>query len=219
MNPDLPIELIQLRKSILTLGTEVEQRVSRVLTSLETRDIDLAWKIRKSDSEIDVQEVDIEENCLRVLALYHPVASDLRFILAVLRINTEFERIADLAKSIAKRVIDLDRLDESMPLPKQLLEMGQGAKGMLNEVLSALTDDDSDRSRHVRRSDEMVDDLLKEMFAWAQETIPTQVNHTEAIIDYLSIARKLERLADHTTNIAETVIFLIEGRVVRHSDE
>ncbi len=160
-------------------------------------------------------DVGIESECLRILALSQPVAADLRLVLSVLRMNTDLERVGDEAKSIAKRVLDLQSSDP-LPLPSMLREMADASKSMLGNALTALSEGDSDLCRRVRRADQQVDDLQKEVFAWVQEEIPRHVEATRSAIDILSVARRFERIADLSTNIAEDVIFLIEGAQVRH---
>jgi phosphate transport system protein len=144
------------------------------------------------------------------------VAGDLRFVLSVIRINHDLERVADEAKGIAKRVLDLLR-QEGMRIPEPLREMAASAERMLHDSVAALANEDADLCRSIRRSDKKVDDLLKEIFAWVLKEIPAHVEHTNAAIDVLSIARKLERIGDLATNIAEDVVFLIEGAVIRHT--
>lgn len=214
---DLVRELTELRKAILTMGAAVEQSVRRSLEALLRRDVEVAQLVRSQDKEIDRMELDIEEECLRVLALSHPVAGDLRFVLAVMRINTNLERIADMAKSIAKRVIDLDRLSPTT-VPASLEQMAAETQVMLADTLRALADQDAPLARRIRANDDRVDDLMKEVFSWVQAEIPNNISHTESAIDYLSIARKLERMADVSTNIAADIIFLSEGHLVRHLD-
>ncbi|MFG0330704.1 MAG: phosphate signaling complex protein PhoU [Phycisphaerales bacterium] len=217
MATDIKTEMTGLRRNILSLGADVEHRVNRIVDAFVNMDIVAAREVRSGDNAIDRAEVDIEQECLRILALWNPVAKDLRFVLAVLRINTDLERIADQAKGIAKRL--LERMDQSKPMPqppKALYEMARGSAAMVHDVLSALADSDAAVSQRVRRSDQTIDDLNREVFAWVQAEIPAHVEETAAAIDYLSIARRFERIADHATNIAETVIFLAEGEVVRH---
>ena len=216
----MPIDLIQeltkLRRSILTMGANVEQRVRDACHALLERDFDAATRVRQGDREINNMEIDIEEECLRILALSQPVASDLRFVLSVLRINVNLERIGDLAKSIAKRALDLQE-QGYYEAPDSLRMMCQASTEMLSNAITALADEDVDLAQLVRRSDDRVDDLQKEVFAWAQEEIANNVNKTETAIDLLTAARKLERIGDQSTNIAEDVIFMSEGSSVRHT--
>jgi len=196
---DLPKELTQLRRDILTMGAAVEQRLNRAATALLSGDVDAARSVRHGDKEIDQMELEIEEECLRILALSHPVAGDLRFVLAVIRINTNLERIADMVKSIAKRLIDIDEVGP-IQAPPALRTMMEESQRMFSDALVALTDENTDLARRIREADERVDDLQKEVFAWAQKEIPEHTDRTQAAIDVLSIARKLERIADVSTN-------------------
>ncbi len=214
---NLPKELLELRKMILTMGAAVEQSMHYTAQALFTHDAELAMQVRRQDKQIDHMELDIEEECLRILALSQPVASDLRFVLAVMRINTNFERVADMAKSICKRILAIDK-SRWIKLPPALEVMTKQAQSILSDTLKALADQDAELARQIRANDDQIDDLLKEIFAWVQEEIPSHIEHTEAAIDFLSIARKLERIADVCTNIAADVIFLSEGHLVRHSD-
>ncbi|MHC5003066.1 MAG: phosphate signaling complex protein PhoU [Planctomycetota bacterium] len=216
MAVELTEEMTTLRRALLTLGAEVEQRVSQSVRALAERDIELARLVRMGDAEVDRMEVDIEAECLRVLALLHPLAGDLRFVLAAMRINTDLERTADVAKGVAKRIIAMQKHPQ-VPLPEPLLEMAGAAEEMFSKAVAAMAREDVDLSRQVRRSDQRVDDLQKEVFVWAQEEIPRHVDWTRTAIDILSIARKLERIGDLATNIAEDVIFLVEGSVIRHT--
>ncbi len=199
------------------MGSLVEQRVTRAIESLLHGRTDMAREVRTGDREIDAMDVDIEAECLRVLALTQPVATDLRLVLAVLRINGELERIGDEAKSIAKRVLDLADTPNAVELPPTLHRMAQAARTMFSDALTALAESDVELCRRVRAADEHVDDCQKEIFAWVQEEIPRNVEATRAVIDILSVTRRLERIADLATNIAEDVIFLIEGAQVRHA--
>ncbi|MHC5023026.1 MAG: phosphate signaling complex protein PhoU [Planctomycetota bacterium] len=213
---DLATELIELRRSVLSMAASVEERVNQAVEALLNDDPELARLIRAGDDEIDRMEIDNEEECLRILALTQPVASDLRFVLAAMRINGQLERSADLARSIAKRVIDLDRVARRLTLPDALVTMARETQRMFSGAISALVEEEPAQARKIRVADQRVDDLQKEVFAWAQELIPRDVSMTAAAIDVLSVARKFERIADLSTNIAEEVIFLVEGTLVRH---
>lgn len=212
---DLKAELRELKRNILAMGATVEQRVRMAVDSVLKRDIEAAHLVRVGDSEVDKMEVVIEEECLRILALLAPVAGDLRFVLSIMRINTELERVADLARSVAKRAIDLHRL-ERIELPDGLFTMAESAKQMFSDSLVALADGDGAMARRICKSDDRVDDLQKELFVWVQKEIPKHIDQTEALLDVISVARKLERISDIATNIAENVIFLAEGMVIKH---
>lgn len=218
MSVQLVKELAQLRQHTLEMGAVVEQRVAEVIDALLSHDLREAQEVRHGDDEIDAMELDIEAECVRILALTQPVASDLRFVLAVARINTELERIGDMAKSIAKRVIALSEHSGGLEIPPALEEMASRSHQMLRDAIQALKTNDVALCNAIRVADDRVDDLLKELFDWAQSEIVSDVAVTAPAIDMLSVARKLERIADVTTNIAEDVIYLAEGHVVRHTD-
>jgi phosphate transport system protein len=207
--------MISLRRAILTMGSSVQARVDQAFEAFLERDVDQARRIRGSDREIDEMEVDIEGECLRVLALCHPVAHDLRFVLATIRIDNDLERIADHAKSIAKRVIDLNDL-QPIEIPPTIYTMAQTAREMLADALRALANEDAELAARVRASDQAVDDIQKSVFTWAQEQIPQDVGSTRTVIDVLSVIRAIERIADLATNVAEDVMFIVDGQVVRH---
>jgi len=215
MGMSLVNELVEVRRSILSMAASVERQVHRALSALTNKDIALARLVKAGDEEINQLELDIENECLKIFALTHPVASDLRFVMAVLRINSNLERIGDKAKSIAKRIIDLT---DCIPLafPPVMTDMCEKTRKMLGDALTALANEDAELGRSVRMSDDDVDFLQKEIFNWAHEEIPRHVESTHAVIDVLSISRALERIADLSAAIAEDVIFLVEGSIVRH---
>lgn len=213
---DLQKELVTLRRNILAMGAAVEQRVSKAIEALLDHDLDAARFVRNGENEIDNMDVEIEAECLRILALSHPVATDLRFVLSVLRINTELERIGDLANGISKRVIAL-AAEPPIDLPPALSDMAGSALKMLSDVLTAFSNEDSQTCRVVRRADKRVDDLHKEIFTWVHREIPVHPQTIQPVVEVLSIARALERVGDAASNIAEDVIFLLEGSIVRHT--
>lgn len=216
MSQELGHELTELRRAILTLSAGAEQRVRMALEALFQKDIQTARKVRHNDREIDVMEVDVEAECLRVLALHQPVATDLRFVLAAVRINSELERIADLAKGISKRVIDLDEYPP-VEFPTPLREMADATLKMLGDALKSLAELDVKLAEHVRRSDQFVDDRQRDCFEWADTELAEHSELAHSIVDVLFIVRALERIADHATNIAEDVIFHVGGNIVRHT--
>jgi phosphate transport system protein len=212
---DLPTSLLDVRRSILSMAALVESRLSRVVDCMVQQDLPAAEAVRHGDREVDQMEVNIEEMCLQVLALQQPVAKDLRLILAVLRVNTELERIGDLSKGIAKRLLHLDGLGY-LSLPPIMGQMGEAVRQMMENVLTAFSNDDADVARQVRRDDAMIDDFQKKILEWTQQEMMTNSAATEAAVDMMTIARALERIGDMCTNIAEEIIFLLEGEVVRH---
>lgn len=213
---DLHKELISLRREILNMGAMVEQRVRRVIEALRDGDTAAARDIRASDAEIDSIDSKIDSECLRVLALGAPVAGDLRFVLTVMRINSELERIGDLCRGIAKRIMTLS-LQSTIELPTVVFELAEAALSMLSNALAGLANEDASLCREVRRSDDRADDLNREIFAWCRSEIPRHVEQTSAAIDILSIGQRFERIADIASAIAGEVIFLVEGNSVRHT--
>jgi phosphate transport system protein len=212
---DLHSELVRIRRELLTMGAMVEQRVEAGIAALASGDAAAAQRIRESDDEVDQMEVRIEQECMRVLALTQPVAKDLRLVLTVLRVNGELERIADLAKGIAKRTIRLAR-QEAVSVPEMVLEMARHTRGMLGEVLNGLSDLDADRCRGIGDTEQMVDTLHKSATAWVREEVARHPEAAAAVIDVMTISQRFERMADIVTCIAEDVVFLVEGRLVRH---
>ena len=215
---DLQTEILTLRRNLLAMGAATEQRLSLATFALIEGNVEAARTVKGGDAEIDAMEVDLETQCMRILALGSPVAHDLRFVLSVIRISADFERIADLSRGIAKKVLRWGNGNGPTEVPAALADMASSASAMLGDVLAALSDEDVERCREVRRADRRVDDLNKEVVATSRQLIHDDVSRTAEAIDMMQIAQRLERIADIATNIAEDVIFLAEGRVVRHED-
>jgi phosphate transport system protein len=215
MSKHLEREFDQLKKDILTLGAMTENAVHQSVSALSNRDPHLAEKIIDGDLQIDHYEVEIEESCLKILALHQPVAIDLRFIVAVMKINNDLERIADLAVNIAERSISLAALPP-VQVDFDFNVMARKVENMLRVSLDALVTMDSDRARQVLTSDDEVDTIHRQMYQLVQKAILERPEHIDALIQTLAISRYLERIADHATNIAEDVIYLINGEIVRH---
>jgi phosphate transport system protein len=210
-------ELEKLKKRILTLGAMVEERVYMATKAIENNDSGLADKIIKSDYEIDEMEVDVEEECLKILALYQPVAVDLRFITAVIKINNDLERIADEAVNIARGVKYIAK-GEKPHFDFDFYLMANKTEAMLKKSLDALVNLDVDLAFKVCLLDDEVDKFNGEAHRMVKDVIKDNPEHVEYFINLLLISRHLERIADHATNIAEEVIYLIEGEIVRHGD-
>jgi len=208
-------ELENIKKRILTLSSLVEERVQSATRAVENIDAGLAQHIIKSDYEIDEMEVEIEEECLKVLALHQPVAVDLRFIIAVIKINSELERIGDQAVNIAQRVEVIAKRPKP-PFMFDYAEMGRKAQRMLKMSLDALVNLDVDMAYKVITLDDEVDLIKSEAYDKIKQAIKELPERVGYYINLLLISRHLERLADHATNIAEEVIYLVEGEIYRH---
>lgn len=218
MPKHLQREIENLKKKLLSLGARVENAVRQATLSIEERDERMARKTIDEDISIDDMEVEIEEDCLKILALHQPVAIDLRFIIAVLKINNDLERIGDLAVNIAERAVFL----ATQPKPDILFDflgMAKNAQMMLKKSIDALVNLSVELAKEVCASDDEIDAMNRQMYLKVQEAIRNHPEQMESLIHLLSVSRHLERIADHTTNIAEDVIYMIEGEIVRHKTE
>ncbi len=209
-------EIDKLKKGILSLSALVEESVWMSVKALNTHDTRLANRVLESDNEIDAAEVDLEEECLKVLALYQPVATDLRYVIAILKINSDLERIGDLAVNMADRVKLLDRKPRVAP-PFDFQKMAEGVQMMLRKALDSLMNLDSDLAQEVRNMDEEIDILHRQGYENVKDCIRRDIDNLDAYVYYMAVSRNLERIADHATNIAEDVIYLLEGDIVRHT--
>ncbi len=218
MGVNLQTEILDIRRALLGMGALVEHRVDTVVEAMIERNMQAAEGVRAGDDEIDDIELAIEAQCMRLLALAHPVATDLRFVLAVIRISGELERIGDLARGISKRLLKLER-GEVVELPPVLFDLAFGSRTMLSDVLSGLTNEDARLCRQVRRSDQRIDEMHKSVLRWAQTEMPRSAEAAAGAIEIISIAQRFERIADLAAHVADDVIFLLEGRVVRHQPD
>ncbi len=211
-------EIEKLKQMILSLVAEVEENVRMSVNALEKRNAELAEKVIKNDLMIDKLEVDFEEECLKILALYQPVAIDLRFIVAVLKINNDLERISDLAVNVAERAIFLVSA-KGVDLPFNFSIMTDKVQDMLRKSVNALITMDAKEAYEVCEADNEVDALNREMYEIVKQGVRKNPEDVEELVHYLSVSRHLERIADHATNIAEDVIYMINGDIVRHHVE
>jgi phosphate transport system protein len=208
-------EVERLKKRILTLSAQVEESVILAVKALRERDEELARQVEAGDAEIDAAEVEVEEEALKILALYQPVAMDLRFLTSVLKINNDLERIGDLAANIAKRAIRICQFD-ALPIPEEMHQMGSHARDMVRDSLTAFVNLDHTMAEKVCEHDEVVDDLCKKMYNFIEEQVRANPDNTRYYLQMLTASRNLERIGDHATNIAEDVSYLVNGVIVRH---
>lgn len=207
-------ETDKLKKMLLSLCTMVEESLLDVMRSVIERDTYRATRVIQRDVNIDSMEIEVEEECLKILALHQPIASDLRFIIAVLKINNDLERIGDLAVNIAERVEILSKAQNGLLF--DFANMFEKAVLMLKKSIDSLVQLDTKLAIQVCASDDEIDALNREVFALCMSESQKDPAKIETLLQYLSISRNLERIADHTTNIAEDVVYLIEGRIIRH---
>jgi phosphate transport system protein len=215
MSKHLERDLDTLQRDILAMGTAVEEAIYKAIRALQGRDAALAREVIDADDDIDSQENRVEEACLKILALHQPVATDLRRVAAVLAINVDLERMADLAVDIAERAEVLAE-PPFVPVPDKLQRMTDLTTTMVRQCLDAFVNLDATLARRVVRFDDDIDRLNGEII---DELIASMRGNPEMIepgLSLFSATRHLERIADHATNIAEDVIYLVEGETVRH---
>ena len=210
-------ELEKLKKRILSLGAMVEERVRMAIRALELRDANLAEKVIKSDYEIDEFEIEVEEDCLKLLALHQPVAVDLRFLIAVIKINNDLERIADEAVNIAERVQIIAKR-ERLDIPFDYSLMAEKTASMLKKSLDALVNMDDVLALDVLKLDDAIDDMKDQAYDVIKQAIREHTNRVGYLINLLLMCRHLERIADHATNIAEEVVYMVQGEIIRHGN-
>ncbi|MEW6259603.1 MAG: phosphate signaling complex protein PhoU [Thermodesulfobacteriota bacterium] len=208
-------ELEKIKKMILTLGAQVEEQVQLAVQAITKTDAGLADRIIRKDHEIDDMEVDVEEECLKVLALHQPVAVDLRFLIAVIKINNDLERIGDEAVNIAQRVEAISR-KKGIAFTFDYSTMAIKAEFMLKQSLDALVNMDIDLAYKVLILDDEVDAIKRDAYDKIKEAMRIHPDHVGYLINLLLVSRHIERIADHSTNIAEEVVYLIDGEIVRH---
>ncbi len=210
-------ELADLRSKILTMGELVESQIDNALHALIERDSGLAKKVIENDHAVNTLDVDIDETCLRLLALQQPAARDLRFVTTAMKISTELERMSDLAENICERAIELNE----EPQLKPYIDIPRMAKWTLRMVkvsLDAFVKSDADMARIVCADDDFVDDLTVQLF---RELLSFMIEDPKTIsraIRLTYVSKYIERIADHATNIAELVVYMVEGKIIRHAD-
>jgi phosphate transport system protein len=217
MSKYLQQELLRLKKKFYELCAIVEEDTRNAVRSVYEADADLARKVIEKDKEIDMFEIEIEEDCLKLLALYQPVAIDLRLIISMLKINSDLERIGDLAVNIAERslrIIELDQKNDDF----DFTDMCEKALSMVKNSIDSLIDLDEKKAESVMLADDEIDDLHKNVFKKIDNALKDKPGSFELLSQYLTISRALERIGDHATNIAEDVVYMINGTIVRHQN-
>jgi phosphate transport system protein len=209
-------QMDKVKKYLLTLGTMVEESLHDAIRAIQERDVDLAEQVIERDRQIDEQEIEVEEECLHTLALHQPVAHDLRFLVSVLKINSDLERIGDLAVHIAEQARFLASEGPVERWPFDLTGMSQHVEWMMRTSLDALVNVDTDKATRVREVDDQVDEIHRGMYDAVTEQMRKQPEQLEQMIHLLNLSRQLERTADHACNIAKDVLYLAEGEIVRH---
>jgi phosphate transport system protein len=209
-------ELDHLKELILRMGGFVEQQLRDAMAALVERDTDLARVVITNDRQVNSMDVEVDENCIRLLALQHPTARDLRFVTTAMKISTELERMSDLAENIAERAIELNEEPQLKPYI-DLPRMANWTMRMVKESLDAFVGHDAALARKVIADDDFVDDLTEQLF---RELLSFMLENPKTItraIRLTFIGKYVERIADHATNIAELVVYLVEGKIIRHN--
>lgn len=206
-----------LKKMLLNLGAACEEQVRSSIHAVVTRDVELAQRVIEGDKKIDLLEIDVEEECLHTLALHQPVAFDLRYVVAVLKMNNDLERIGDHAKSIAGHAKHLAREGEVSEMPFDINAMARRVEKMLHNALDAVINIDVELAREVRVLDDEVDVMHAGMYTRVIELMRDHPHQTEQMIHFINVSRLLERIADHACNIAKDVLYITEGEIPRHS--
>ncbi|MDF7808229.1 phosphate signaling complex protein PhoU [Pontiellaceae bacterium B12219] len=215
MAKHLEKELERLKKLIYTLSARVDDNLELAVKSFQESDIELARKVRADDTKIDDLELEVEEECLKALALYQPVAIDLRFIIAVMKMTSDLERIGDLAADIAKNGMRINQAPKPK-IPLDLHQMTYLVKTIVRKSLDSLINIDSYLAREVIQDDLEIDAMKSEMKDEIVEALKREPEHAESLITLLAITHRLERIGDHASNIAEDVIYMVEAEIVRH---
>ncbi|MEG1479513.1 MAG: phosphate signaling complex protein PhoU [Kiritimatiellia bacterium] len=209
-------EMEALKRLVLELAADAENAMVRAIHAVTAGDSAEAQSVVSNDSAIDEMEVEIEEECLKLMALYQPVAGDLRTLITILKVNGELERIADLATNIATRAIDMADFDV---LPEEKMDfapMVERVHQMLRDALDAFVYHEATVARRTLLADDAVDALNAANYATAKERLLKHPAHAGYVLDCLTVSHALERIADIATNICEDVIYLEEGQIVRH---
>ena len=218
MSAHLGKEITKLKRMILELCTSVEENVRIAVDAVEEIDPEKAITVINKDRQIDMSEIDIEEECLKILALYQPVAIDLRYVVTCLKLNNDLERIGDLAKKIAKKALKLKKL-EITEIPFDFCIIEEKTKKMVRESIQSLINSDPKMAMQVCLDDDEVDDLEEKMKRFITDELKNNNVSIDVALLLIGVARNLERIADYATNIAEDVIYLVRGEIVRHKSE
>ncbi len=208
-------EMDNLHRDLVSMCSMVEEQLNDAVNGLISQTHGLGDELAVRDKQVDERDVHIEEECLKILALYHPVANDLRRVAAVMKITGELERVADLSVSIAQRADEICRFP-GFPMPDRLAEMAREARSMLHTSIDAYVELDSGLARSVCGRDDGVDDMNVELLFETRAVMQSDPGTIEPAMHLFSVIRHIERVADHATNIAEDVVYLVEGAIIRH---
>ncbi len=216
MSIHLERQFDRLKKLILSQGARVEEALVEAIMAVQNYDEALARRVIENDKQIDLMEIEVEEECLHTLALHQPVAFDLRYVVAVLKINNDLERIADLASNICQQAIYLSQSGGLAEIPFDMRTMSVKVSDMMKLALDALVNVDPETAQSVRDMDDEVDAIHQDMYGSITAAIRENPHLIEQLIHYMNISRQLERIGDHACNIAEDVLYMARGDISRH---
>ena len=216
MSIHLERQFDKLKKLILSQGAMVEEALDGAILAVQGGDVKLAQRVIEDDKKIDLMEIDVEEECLHTLALHQPVAFDLRYVVAVLKINNDLERIADLAGNICEQAVFIAEAHVPIEIPFDMGAMASRVRNMMKLALDALVNVDSATAVRVKEMDDEVDTIHCAMYGNVAAAIRENPHQLEQLIHYMNISRHLERIGDHACNIAEDVLYMAKGDISRH---
>jgi phosphate transport system protein len=209
-------ELKTLKEKILRMGAMVEEQIANAIKALVERNPDLARQTVENDHRVNALDVEIDEDSVRLIALHQPMAKDLRFITTAMKISTELERMSDLAENISERAIELNEEPQLKPYI-DIPRMAEHAQRMVKEALDAFVNRNVDLAWKVIRDDDFIDDLTHQIFRELLSFMLEDPHTVTRAIRITFVSKYLERIADHATNIAELVVYLVEGKIIRHT--
>jgi len=210
-------ELATLKEKILRMGALVEEQIAHSIKALVERDAELARRVIENDRRVNAADVEIDEDCLRLIALHQPMAGDLRFLTTAMKISTELERMSDLAENISERAVELNEEPQLKPYI-DIPRMAEHTQRMVKESLDAFVNRNSELARDVCKADDVIDDLNHQIFRELLSFMIEDPKTTTRAIRISFVSKYLERIADHATNIAELVVYLVEGKIIRHTE-
>jgi len=208
-------EIENLKTNLIKMASLVDEQVNRAFQAMETGDVELCRGIKSKDMEVDAYDNLVQTQCENILALFQPVAADLRFIISTMMINNQLERCGDIAVNIAQRVKKAKEY-HSLIIESQILEMGKQAREMLKNAIDSFVNNNCELASLVMSSDEGVDKLNKQIFKFLVAKMQTEPQLIEPCAHLIVLTRHIERLADHATNIAEDLVFYVDAKIVAH---
>jgi phosphate transport system protein len=211
-------ELKVLKEKLLEMASRAEEQIATAIRGLKDREEGLACRVLEREEAINLLDIEIDEMCMRLLALRQPMATDLRFITSAMKISSDVERIGDLAVNIAERTIDLLKAPQLKPLI-DIPRMAQMAQDMVRDALNAFVNRDDKLARDVCERDDLVDELNNQVFRELLTYMMQDPGTISRAVDLILVGRHLERIADHATNIGEDVIYMVRGRTIKHHIE